>query len=1412
MPRKLNVKFLASTLVLIALLGVGVHLLHGYQVKRNASSLLRQAERAEEAGDIGPALDYLGRYLAFAPDDTDALTRYGHLLEEQAKRTRSARTLSRAYFTFDQVLRRDASRRQVRRHVVDLAMGLERYADARQHLGVLLQESPANAELEELLGRCEESDKAYGRAAEWYGKAIQHAPHKLDNYVRLAQLYRQHLDQPARAEQVLGSMIKANGQSFQARLVRARYRLDPKDLKPQSLALAAEDVAEAQKLAPDDAEVIRVGAEVAQAQGRWDEARRLLRRGLDLYPKHVPTYLTLVSLELKDGKAQAAEDCIVQGLKEVPEQGDLLYTWASVLLQQGQGAKAEEVVARLRQLNYAPLLVDLLQARLLGSRGEWGEARQILERIRPRLTATPELIREVAWLLGQSQEHLGNADEALLAHKEALALDPTSVPARIGAANAFVALGRLDEALVNYRQAVGLRHAPPETRTVLARVLIVRNMRLPPGERNWKEVREELARAAQERPDAVEVPLLQAQVLVLEDPGRLAPARELLEQARDRRPDQVELWVALVDLAEREGKPAAAVRLLEEAQQRPKLVGRVELRLARIRLLAGRPPAEARPALDELERGLGQTAPSDREALERELAEAYFRVGATAEAERLWNQLAAEQPRNLGLRMWLFDRAVSSGKDTDLGQLVREIRQLEGEGGSFWRYAEANRLVRQALQEKTPATDRERLLRAAQTGLDETAKLRPTWFAVPALRAQIDEHEQHRDKAVEDYREAVRLGDRRPAVVQRLVQLLLEQRRFAEADQAMRKLVAEDQAVLSAGLGKYATGTLLRSHNPEAALQLALRSIPPDSKNYLDHLWLGQTLWMLGKEADAKQAFLRARALAPDKPETWVALVHFLAGTNQKQEATALIDAARGKLPADQLPLALGHCYEALGQAEDAEKQYAAALSAHPHEATILAEVALFYLRLDQPQKTEPLLRQMLEPAAKASAVERGWARRTLAGVLAGGRDQGQHQEALALIEQNLRDGTDAEVDKRAKAVVLAGRPRHRKEAIQLLEDLAWKGPLAPDEQFLLAQLYEADGHWHKAQVQMSTLLGSPEGKRPAYLAYYVRRLLQRGEAPAAGPWLAELEKADPQALRTLELKARVLKARGEDAEAVAVLKELAHKKPADTGSVAMLLDRLSQEPDAKDSYRKAAEEAYLQSVAQERKPEGLLAFAEFLGRQRRLAEALDRCEEAMQKGPTAPALAVAVGALRAGPAAEEQQARVQRWLREALDKAPDSAALRVPLADLYDLQGRYPEAAAVYRQILQRNERHLLALNNLAWLLAFQDGKAPEALTFINRAIEIAGPSPELLDTHAVVALANGNSEVAIAELQEAVAAAPTATKYLHLAQAYGAARNRTAAVENVRKAQAAGLDTGHLHPFDRKVYEQLRGDLGLR
>src|SRR5262249_672372 len=62
-----------------------------------------------------------------------------------------------------------------------------------------------------------------------------------------------------------------------------------------------------------------------------------------------------------------------------------------------------------------------------------------------------------------------------------------------------------------------------------------------------------------------------------------------------------------------------------------------------------------------------------------------------------------------------------------------------------------------------------------------------------------------------------------------------------------------------------------------------------------------------------------------------------------------------------------------------------------------------------------------------------------------------------------------------------------------------------------------------------------------------------------------------------------------------------------------------------------------------------------------------------------------------------------------------------------------------------------------------------------------------------------------AVRDLEEAVALQPTAPRCFHLAQAYHASKNASAATAAWRKAKSLGLAANVLHPLERPAFERL-------
>jgi tetratricopeptide (TPR) repeat protein len=225
-------------------------------------------------------------------------------------------------------------------------------------------------------------------------------------------------------------------------------------------------------------------------------------------------------------------------------------------------------------------------------------------------------------------------------------------------------------------------------------------------------------------------------------------------------------------------------------------------------------------------------------------------------------------------------------------------------GGAFWRYGKACLLVWQAKKGKKETLDETRAL------LDGVAAERPGWSRVAVCMAEIDQLKGDPARAIRNYQRAItELGDRNHQVMRQLVQLLYERRRYAEADQALRKL--PEEALLSPDFQRLTASVAFQTHDYERAESLSRKAVDNNSRDYHDHLWLGMILSGSSKNrAEAEKAFRQTVGLADTNPETWVALVGHLAACGEKDRARAEIQEAQRRFPREAAGLALARCFE----------------------------------------------------------------------------------------------------------------------------------------------------------------------------------------------------------------------------------------------------------------------------------------------------------------------------------------------------------------------------------------------------------------------------------------------------------------------------------------------------------------------
>jgi tetratricopeptide (TPR) repeat protein len=259
------------------------------------------------------------------------------------------------------------------------------------------------------------------------------------------------------------------------------------------------------------------------------------------------------------------------------------------------------------------------------------------------------------------------------------------------------------------------------------------------------------------------------------------------------------------------------------------------------------------------------------------LAEANDALGDARAGDKLWRRLAEQESDNLPVRLLLLDRAVEVENRQEATDRLEELRQIEGGEGPFSAYGEALVNLLGARPDDREAHER------ARGWLAKAQEARPGWWRVPLLEARLFDMEGSYEEALDRYQVALQKGAREMGVVRRVLQLLTEQRRYTEALTLLRKL--PDQTRITQGLGRTAVELSLvnppKEGDKRAAaatlrdLALAYKAVPPNSKDYRDHLWLGHVAVLVGQAKEAEKELLLARQLAEKAPETWVALILF---------------------------------------------------------------------------------------------------------------------------------------------------------------------------------------------------------------------------------------------------------------------------------------------------------------------------------------------------------------------------------------------------------------------------------------------------------------------------------------------------------------------------------------------------------
>ncbi|HEV3005816.1 MAG TPA: tetratricopeptide repeat protein, partial [Pirellulales bacterium] len=818
-------------------------------------------------------------------------------------------------------------------------------------------------------------------------------------------------------------------------------------------------------------------------------------------------------------------------------------------------------------------------------------------------------------------------------------------------------------------------------------------------------------------------------VMLYERAGKPDDADGVVDLLRDRDPDGSAATLLSADLLMQRKRPDEAAKLLNEALLKLQGGARrdVLFSLAQVHL-----------------------ASEDRELAEQRFAE----LAEENKEQEIIDVRPVQQLAELALKT--ADLAKAKKWEDELKRMEGWHDDFRRGDGTSWRFFQAQRLVLETRSDhRLSAAEKGRMLREADALQQEIERLRPAWPPGFTLKAKLALNQKNNEEAINAYEQAIKLGEASVDVYGSLIYLLATDNRVEDAARYLAKL--REAVSVPSELVPLAISIDAKQGEKglDSAIRLADNEIAKNPDDVEMRLRRGYLLSLNSGDEEAKEKANEdlkiARKLAPGDTRALSTLFLFFVKTHQFDDAKELLASleAATELAGDDRALFLAQGYAALKDVEKAKTHYLEAVGLAQGRPDVLLQAAGFFFDRE-PKRAESCLRRVLELSDSGDAKNRQ-ARQTLALLLEMHREVVTDPKEIERLlgADRAGDAPDDPADRRLRAVLLIkrGGSENRKKAQSLLEALvANPQDTTATDRLWLARIYEAQGNMSAAREQMQRLVNS--GKpTPEHLAAYVDFQLRAGNPSDAADRLEKLARVEPEKdfFRTLSLRARWLKDKdlvyqiAPKVEAFVEAQTAGQVPAADQArllaDVANLYASLDM-PDAEEYFHRAFD------LDRSTHP----ALATWLVKQHRAKEAFELCLKVNETDDTPFSAMTLFTVMALSKPDTSDRAIAQKVLDRAMDRFPRDADLAFAASTWKLMEGEDDDAIKLLNQVLDKQPNHRPALNNLAMLLSSRPDRRAEALEKIERAIDLAGEVPELVDSKGWIllqpALATDDSE----------------------------------------------------------------------
>ena len=1486
--RVLNLRLLLVSVAIGSALSLAGYGWYRYRYGQVAKAMVQRAAGLEKDGEWQKSAGYLNRYLQLRPDDLDARLRLVEAVEHSAQTDQQRKYLLGLLY---QTLGLVPDRHDLRLKLANQLLASQDFAGAETAASKVETESPKEEDKRaarriialSLLARARVGGPISIKvAADKLIGALAENPGDVELASQTAVLYRTHpqdvgtTDAALKADSIMNSLVQANSGKTDALIARYMYRR-----RFGQAANARQDLDKVLLRDPDNVETLLLLAnEDIQTGGEQNlsAGEQKLLKVSKLQPNDPRGPSGLARVYAAKGDPERTVDVLMKAHTHVEKSS---FEDVSLL---GVDALLIDTLINLNRLDDAePVLKDFdekvreqLQlpdvptdrrimlenmSRLL--RGRFDIGRNNLDQATRELSAVVSSVGEADIAAGATnheqtdsrlamflnyriQAHsllafvmakLGRFDLAAPHWRTAADLAPNFLDARLKAAAAYLDLGRPGEAIRQLELYVESPSATEEGWILLVQAHLQQQLTLPSNERNWSEFSDVLDQAKKKmskrwEPQIAEV--LYWHALGTEEYNKLAMHQ--LQKLAKAHPTDSGLLGRVALCFQQLGASADANRVLDLFEKAESNPVRRALVHAALRVQQG----QADEASKTLAHLADELSGPERRELQLARAKLLVATGQLDAAQQVAKALIADSPHDPASFLLAIDIALTRQDMTLAARMENDLRDL-GTGDDFdLQFCRVRRLLGQFAKLDAPGrAELESLVNGLQSN-------RPDWYPVAALAGQYAELTGNRRKAIDAWRLAIDLGDRRPETFQRLIQALYADGRYSEASSILARLDADQPS--DARIESLAIALAVKENRLSDALKMAKQAVDRGTKDPMRYVWLANLLVLNNQQKEAEGVFRDSIQRFPKEPSVWNAVFTYFVHSKQPDRARQALEQwsknVPDKEPAKQFVLAQG--YELLGDMAAAQEHYRATIASDSKNVRARLRFAKSLLSSDI-----AAARSEFEEVLKIDATN-AEARRYVASLLAASGTDDDWDRAVRLLEAGQRSGgTDESVaDDRLRAILLSRRGQNQSERLEnceaarhiLMTRLGKSDNTGVDlDRMLIAGIYEKEG---AIQGSLESVLAARDALRPLvdrenppseYLITYIQLMLRHLEhiGKVTEKSAEEEERRtvliSDTALRIdklesalganpaiesryvpLAFRVRLFGVQGRDEEGRKQLSQFGHEQLASAANDADRAKHLLQLGNLASAagYHQEAEEWYRQLL--NISPNSYVLLAKSLSDQKKYKEAIDLCLRVAPKRPAGEVATLLTQLLTTAGNNKELEGRVQPTISAALNADRNNVELLMSVAVRHVTVDNYDEAIKLFRRVIELQPNHAVALNNLATLLAERPNELAEARKYAERAMASVGRTPPLLDTLGTIEIRSGNPERAVVDLEEAIAGAARDPRYyFHLAVAYQRSQRELDAQNALDTAYSYGLDSAILTAGDRELLTLLKQQL---